>query len=509
MPIFDSELRSKRPFLKTILPSSYDFDGPLAVLVDVHSGGVDSSWLSKRAAAGVFKDLDLKPERGKAFLHLIAMGDMEAYGLNRNGDGFLKCGRTISIPHPFDKKSFKVKVRRGTTDTHETFTKFGKVFKHHQNKDPNKSEGDIVKSAHNDALSRVELMIKVPEAAWHDDIEKIANGELAPFSMSCRVPFDLCSECGHKSPNRTAYCDHLKYQMGEITKDGNHIGMINDDMLFFDISRVVTGADRIAVALLKAASVADGSKPMSGAELAESLMLFPPDCSDDIGVMLPVSPAEAKLAAVRKLSEIEKEIEATGKVPEDSGALNLALKSPGYKEELSDDDIKGLSVPRNDVLNLLGSLTDAKISLSLRDFLKLVLGDRFGDAEHHVGEAETLLPGMFGRMLSGGDAGSQDFQLGDGLLPRSVRDTINRLVASNSFDDEPVKRRVTIMVIRGGRPRASVPALGKSGSECSEAARRMAEVYGQYKLAVCRRWKDENNVLTSLAVLQHYIGAMK
>ena len=74
--------------LKVISPSSFDFDQPVMSLVDVHSRGVDNTWLRKSAAVLTKEMSELRPEKGITFAHLIALGDMETTGLNRNGDGF-------------------------------------------------------------------------------------------------------------------------------------------------------------------------------------------------------------------------------------------------------------------------------------------------------------------------------------------------------------------------------------------------------------------------------------
>jgi hypothetical protein len=221
------------PFIKTILPSSFGYSDPIASLVDVHSKGVDSTWLSKRAAAGMFRDVDIRPEKDHSYIHLIAMGDAEFYGLNRNGDGFLKQGRMLTIPNPHDGKTTQVKIHCGNVDTHHTFEKVAKVYRNHVNKDPKKAEGDVYKSAHNDDMNRVELLVRVKNAGWEDELQKLASGEDIPFSMSCKVPYDVCTECGHKAAKRADYCDHLKHHMGEITKSGNQIGMMNDHMVYF------------------------------------------------------------------------------------------------------------------------------------------------------------------------------------------------------------------------------------------------------------------------------------
>jgi hypothetical protein len=80
--------------IKIVLPSSFGFDDPIAQLVDCHSKGIDSSWLIKRAAAGVFRDWEnIKAAKDHSLIHLIALGDAETYGGNRNGDWFYKSAR--------------------------------------------------------------------------------------------------------------------------------------------------------------------------------------------------------------------------------------------------------------------------------------------------------------------------------------------------------------------------------------------------------------------------------
>jgi len=493
------------PFVKTILPASFGYSDPLCALVDVHSRGIDSSWMSKRAAAGVFRGLDIKPEKGHSFIHLIAMGDAEAYGFNRNGDGFLKQSRYVDIPNPKDGKTRRVKIAKGNIETHKTFEKFAKVYRHHVNKDPKKAEGDVFKSAHNDAMSRVELMIKVVNDKWGNEIQKLASGEDVPFSMSCKVPFDVCTECGNKAKSRKEYCDHAKNHMGEITKQGNNIGVLNDHMLYFDISEVTVPADRIAFGLLKAAS--DDSRIVSGSELSEQFTLFPPVEAPD---PLYGGPVLTKLSMIGKLADIEKDIEAVADAGHPINRTILAF-DPDAHTGIDDDDMRRMDVPRGQVHDLLGSLADAKISLSLRDFLKIILGRRFGEVENHVEEASDLLPGIFGRIAAkpmGALSDLDDFDLGDGILPRAARDTICKLIPGNSLDDEPVRRRVTITILRGKSPlkmKGPLELEKRSEVAASPLAERMATAYAMYKVAFCQRVGMSNRVLTERAVLQHYI----
>ena len=179
---------------------------------------------------------------------------------------------------------------------------------------------------------------------------------------------------------------------------------------------------------------------------------------------------------------------------------------PEVYSDIADDDLKELmTVPRSGVEDLLGSLADAKISLSLRDFMKIVMGKRFGAVENQVGPASAMLPGIFGSMckkpLSALDNMS-DCELGHGVLPLPVRDMIAKLVPSHSVADEPAGRRVTITVIRGNGPVALKRAEVVTSDDLA-LAEKMATVYAMYKLAFCRRVNDR--VAMRRAILQHYV----
>jgi hypothetical protein len=485
------------PFVKVILPSSYSYSDALTSLVDVHSSGIDSAWMKKRATAGVFKNIDIKPDKDNSYLHLIAMGDAEYWSQNRNGDAFFKTGRVVDIPHPHTPSAAKVIIEKGNVDTYHTFKKHGHVFRNHVNKDPEKAEGTVVEAAHNDDMNRIELIIKVPNEKWASEIEDIANGKDVPFSMATKVPYDYCTECGNKARNRQEYCDHAKNHMGEITKEGNQIGVMNDHMVYFDISRVVVPADRIAFGLLKAAGAAS---VMSGAEMAEQMALFPP--LGDSPMLLD------KLAALRKLSEMEKEIEVIAR-PEDNECMR-SFDPDVYVDDLPEKDIKVLgSCMRSQVPDVLGALADVKIVLSLKDFMRILFGNNFDRVEDHIGSASQLMPGIFGRimaqpftMLSGAD----DFDLGNGVVPKSVREIIGSLKDGKSLSDAPVQRRITITVLRGKSPRGMAgPVTLEKSSSASKVADRLAVAYALYKAAVCRHVGLEDPGVIRRIVLSNYI----
>jgi len=74
------------------------------------------------AAIGDVNYEELAPDKYHMGIHLVALGDVERYGFNRNGDGFPKVA---------------------CQNYHHTFVKNGNVFRHHKNKDPEKRLGQI------------------------------------------------------------------------------------------------------------------------------------------------------------------------------------------------------------------------------------------------------------------------------------------------------------------------------------------------------------------------------
>jgi len=289
--------------------------------------------------------------------------------------------------------------------------------------------------------------------------------------------------------------------MTQILKSGHQVGVVNDFMTYFDISKVYVNADRIAYGLMKAAGVAGEVVP--AAFLADDYVLFPPDTG--AGGLMIDGAAATKLAELKKLSDIEKEIEMMG-CPEDNSQLALP-------DDLPEDVMSQLQeLLPGDKANLFGALSDVQISLSLNDFMRLVMGKKNTPAiEDQADAAQDRLPGMFSRMLDGPTNRflNENVEMDDGLLPKRIRDLISGLIPTHSLAAEPARKRVTVMIIRGGKPNAGAlvkPAgLQTAGGETNEVADRLAEAYGQYKFAFLQRnGGTQNRTLTGLTLLQHY-----
>lgn len=162
-----------------------------------------------------------------ACIHLIAMGNSDQYGFNRNGDYF--AGDVL------EKRA-------------HTFVDNGYVFREHKNKDPQKAIGRVKWAGYDPkGMQRVELIIHIDKDKAAEEYEMAKKGSALNFSMSCRVPHDRCSICGNEAKTVKNYCNHLRFQMGQYDSGmSKYAFAYNDEPTFFEISRVKTPADRIA-----------------------------------------------------------------------------------------------------------------------------------------------------------------------------------------------------------------------------------------------------------------------
>jgi len=259
-----------------------------------------------------------KATDGSMYLLVVGLGAGEYWGANRNGDYF---------PEASLLKNYRT---------------FGdaRIYRQHQNKDPNKAIGDVILAAYNHVMHRVELIISFRKELAPDLVKKVEAGELPDVSMGTRVPFDECSICHNRARTRAEYCDHLKYRMGQILPDGRQVYAINHDPSFFDLSVVAVGAEPTAKALLKIA-------------------------------MLSGNLENAKTAG-EKEAEIEKEVEAFP-VKADSSASNLMDALYEQDSPLGEDTLDRLkNYPLSDVV---GTATYMGIQLKPREMLHLAPDD--------------------------------------------------------------------------------------------------------------------------------------
>ena len=230
-----------------------------------------------------------KPVEGKTQILLTALGAGEYWGNNVNGDYFPEASLAYEGPEY----------------GHKTFELNAKIYKHHVNKDPTASFGDVALSVYNPVYRRVELIVVLDNEKAPDIAKRVNEGDYPDWSMGCRVPYDVCSICGNKAPTTKQYCEHLKYYMGRIhPQTGRAAYAINYQPKFFDISQVLIGADRIAKTLRKVAS-ASRHFPAS-AVIAEKMAETKTSTIDKtVPVSGPPGSQESVQALVRAIPEVK------------------------------------------------------------------------------------------------------------------------------------------------------------------------------------------------------------
>jgi hypothetical protein len=493
--------------LKIITPSSWQFNEPVTEMIKMSSRGLMGSDLSrfvKRAGHRVADAMNnIKFASGEIPIHLIAMGSTEAYGPNRNGDGFR------------DEICEKY---------HPTFQKYARWYRNHQNKDKSKSYGTVKYSTYHEPMQRVELIIglnSTKEAAERNgglvadkEMEKLARGDDIPVSMACHVSHDICNGCGNSARNRSEYC--YGTDEGGLCKAGglrNRIGTIfeldgkaavlhadNPDPRFFDISDVYRPADRIAYTsgqLTKAASSASNS----GADLADMWGLtVPMDVTFEDNSREPWVNRQVKLA--HTLAGIETAIEND---PTAWGDLVRALPQSHIDEY---PDVQHFStVKLSAALTALGS---QKISLPVQDFICLATGCGREKAASSAAEVTGHLPGIYNRMIANGEltamVSQSPYKPSRELAPASLRAWATKQASDMSISSEHLDNRV----LRHSLSNPATPQITmEKKASTGGASVKLAHQYALYKLAfldIVSGSDPELQLTSNLAVLQNYLN---
>lgn len=158
------------------------------------------------------------------YIRVRAVSAGEYYGDNKNGDWF---------PEDELKKTFK------------TFLT-AHVFKDHQNKSAAAAIGEVLDAVWDDDMKCVVLTLKLDRKIAPTVTRAIEKGYMTDVSMGCRVPYSICSICGHKAKNPKEYCKHIQMLRRKILPDGRKVYEININPKFHDISIVLNGAEKVA-----------------------------------------------------------------------------------------------------------------------------------------------------------------------------------------------------------------------------------------------------------------------
>jgi len=221
----------------------------------------------------------IRPDPRYQYVLMTPMGAYEYWGMNVNGDLFpeisLKFDYETDDPTPVAKQleemylaphGKRLPVYPMKEFGHKTFLQALR-YRHHVNKNPEIAYGDIVFVVYNPAMKRVELVSrhdreKAKRVGADDIIRDLDEGKPRQISMGCKVPFDVCTICGHVSRTPHDYCAHLKTGMGTVREDGKVVGAINFFPRFFDLSDVFIPAAKESGVIMKVANAKNVSAYM-------------------------------------------------------------------------------------------------------------------------------------------------------------------------------------------------------------------------------------------------------
>lgn len=314
---------------------------------------------------------------------------------------------------------------------------------------------------------------------------------------NCKVPFDTCSSCGNKARNRDEYCrgvdegglckaGGLYNRIATVTGDDDNpiLHADNEDPLYFDLSKVGRGADRIAFSLgqVKAASAVI----LGGAKLAE-----------DWGVTAPA------------------DLETTGKVAE---MLKIARKLADVEEEVAKADRWSLAFvdqPRTEwcdhnsrLGDALQALTAVKIAMPVEGFLAMVSQENTKSA-FAADAVKAHLPGIYGRLIKSGEIipilENNVFVPSQDLAPLAVRRWAEKKAAAFSLEYKYADSRV----MRNALYHEKLPDCRKAGLvKSAGASAELAKHYAAYKIAFLhslQRRDSDLDLTTRLCVVQNYV----
>jgi hypothetical protein len=456
----------------------------------------DRHVLTKSASVFSAMDLDdVKPDKDHVLLHVVALGDSEHYGFNRNGDGFPK---------------------KACENYHHTFVDNGHVYKHHKNKDPEKKSGDIVKSAYCADMGRIELILHAHKEKCADEIQKIATTGEVPFSMACKVAFDRCSICDNvrSSSRDPKQCDHVKYDLGKMASDGRVTGTYNDEPNYFDMSFVYRPADRIAWNLKMASG--EGEELVDSVKLAEVSGIWTPPHLTIIS-----KEAQAKYAIFKKLAEYEQFYMRLAETTESKMSRRerelWELRKAAVDSSFDDQTITSLrDFETQDVFE---SCAKNNIIMDPMSYCKYAMGTDLGELAEHKDEIiNHINSGLFTKLAANDSVGICNDSFFDvdtsGYYDLADNSALNKLIVStldrSSFEDKRASHRAVSATIDGKSAALSSSVDFSGENSVSPVAKGVAERYASYKVAAivaAQNYNTATDVDRQMALLaaQHLI----
>lgn len=177
--------------IKYITYNSFDEDGQ-------HIIPINSLYQMNKTAASNYAPeimkviLHMKRKTDRYYVVINALGSYEVWGANRNGDAFPESG----LVH----KSLRTDMNTVNDYGYKTFEYYAKFYKHHVNKDPKRSFGEIVFAYWNPILRRVELICAIDAVKGADIVKSLETNEPVAVSMGCFTDpeYPILTMCGYK-----------------------------------------------------------------------------------------------------------------------------------------------------------------------------------------------------------------------------------------------------------------------------------------------------------------------
>lgn len=415
----------------------------------------------------------------KACIHLIAMGNSDQYGFNRNGDYF--AGDVL------EKNA-------------HTFVKYGHVFREHRNKDPKKAIGSIKYAAYDPkGMQRVELIIHLDKDKAEKEYEMAKSGSALNFSMSCKVPNDRCSCCGNEAKSVAAYCEHLGSHMGQYMPEFKKYAFAyNDEPKFFDISVVKTPADRIA-RHLEYLFDEDGKSASYGSGVLVPSAVMAREEGVNLGSLFDIDERYVldKLASAEDY--VRNMASNSAMFYKDARAHNAYGVYPySMLERMDRDEIDAARSVRPETL--FREMAKKACIMSFPAFCQYITGEEDIADTPMFKRAALCLPDIFGTISRVLDAvapcigqfraGSEFSAMHDPKRGDLIQKFMDGAERKFSMEEGPVKHRVMTIIIKSGASPADVRSgIEKAASGYDDAdggAVKLAAAYGQYQVgAVC------------------------
>lgn len=452
-----------------LVQAAYQMGQPMLSLIEYDRGvkSAASDLISKQLLE------EYRPTDSKtACIHLIAMGDAEHYGFNRNGDAFPE-DSLVKYAH--------------------TFVKCGHVFSEHRNKDPKKALGSIKHAAYDkNGMHRVELIIHLDKDKAPEAFAMAKEGRALNFSMSCRVPNDRCSCCGNEAKTVNDYCDHLKYHMGKWQeKCANWAFAYNDKPTFFDISIVKHPADRIARHLeysfsKEASTQGEAFVPSAIAAKNEGINLNTFDI-DELSMLSRLTSSEEYVSNIKSASDNR------------SYACKHAYVN-ALTEKLSQEEINTLR--EANAGTVFYNMAKNASMLSFPAFCQYITGKEDIVDSAVVKKASLMLPDVFRTLFTDKLTMvpiTDEFKASSRFMSStdSKNDTVQNIMdkAQDKFSIEPDKatKRIIRITITCGKSNNKDKDFDKEAANVSEQqCRELASAYGQYQLRALCDMQDIN-----------------